>query len=265
MELTSLGYRTDLMMLAVQGAEIHDRGDHLVVRTAAQPTFHWGNFLLFADPPGATDADRWQHLFTAEFPDATHMTFGMDTTDGTSGDLSGFAAAGFTEDRSVVLTAHAVKLPPRPNTSARLRMLASDGDWAQAVDLWMAIDDAVEDPGHRLFVERRNDAMRALQETGHGGWFGAFTDGELVAGLGVYSDGSGIGRYQSVGTHPAFRNRGLAGTLVHHAGRYAITDLGVETLVIVADPDHVATRVYRSVGFDGTETQIGLARSGDTG
>ena len=261
MELTSLGYRTDLMMLAMQGGEIHDRGDHLVVRTPAQPTFHWGNFLLFADPPTAADTDRWQALFKAEFPDAGHMTFGLDTTDGTTGDLSGFVETGITAELSVVLTANDVHPPPRPNTEARLRMLASDYDWAQTVELRMAIDDTDDEPGHRLFVERKNAAMRALQEAGRGGWFGAFADGRMVGGLGVYTDGSGVARYQSVETHPDYRNRGLAGTLVHHAGRYALTDLDAETLVIVADPDYVASRIYRSVGFDGTETQIQLSRA----
>jgi len=139
-------------------------------------------------------------------------------------------------------------------------MLASDDDWIEAVELRMASDDGVDDPGHRLFVERKNDAMRALQDAGHGGWFGAFTDGRMVAALGIYTDGRGVGRYQSVETHAAYRNRGLAGTLVHHAGRYAATDLGVLTLVIVADPDYVASRIYRSLGFDGTETQIQLSR-----
>ena len=62
-------------------------------------------------------------------------------------------------------------------------------------------------------------------------------------------------------SHPDYRNRGLAGTLVHHAGRYALTDLDAETLVIVADPDYVGSRIYRSVGFDGTETQIQLSRA----
>jgi len=114
MDVTSLGYRTDLMMLALQGADILDRGDHLVVRTPEQPTFHWGNFLLlFADPPTTEDADRWQHLFVDEFPAAEHMTFGLDTTDGTTGDLSGFAAAGITAERSVVLTASGVHPPDR--------------------------------------------------------------------------------------------------------------------------------------------------------
>lgn len=261
MDVTSLGFRTDLMMLAMQGAAIVDQGDHLVVRTATQPTFHWGNFLLFADPPASADTARWQQLFRDEFPNATHMTFGLDTTDGTTGDLRGFAEAGIAAERSVVLTARVVHPPPRPDSESQSRMLATDDDWSQAVELRMTVD-AVEDvAGHLLFVERRSAAMRALQDGGRGGAFGAFIDDRLVCGLGVYTDGNGVASYQSVETRHGFRNRGLAGMLVAAAGRYALDELGARTLVIVADPEYVASRIYRSVGFDGTETQIQLSRS----
>jgi predicted GNAT family acetyltransferase len=61
-------------------------------------------------------------------------------------------------------------------------------------------------------------------------------------------------------THPDLRGRGLCGTLVHHAGRYGFDELGVHTLVMVADPDYLAIRIYHSVGFTGTETQLQAAR-----
>lgn len=256
----SLGYRTDLMMLALQGGDIVDRGDHLVVRTPAQPTFHWGNFLLFRDPPAVGDLARWRALSETEFPDAAHLVFGIDTVDGTTGDLTEFAAAGITVDRSTVLTATAIHEPTSANRQADLRMLASDDDWQQSIELRIAIDEKAGDEGHREFVERKTEAMRALQEAGHGGWFGAFVDDRMATGLGIYSDGSGIARYQSVETHPDFRNRGLAGTLVHAAGRYALGRLGARTLVIVAERDHPAERLYRSMGFAGSETQIQLSR-----
>ena len=47
----SLGFRSDLMLLALQGSTITREADHLVVRTPANPDFHWGNFLLFDRPP----------------------------------------------------------------------------------------------------------------------------------------------------------------------------------------------------------------------
>ena len=57
-------------------------------------------------------------------------------------------------------------------------------------------------------------------------------------------------------THPDARGRGLAGTLVHEVSRFGFDELGAETLVMVADPDYLAIRVYRSVGFADTETQL---------
>ena len=60
----------------------------------------------------------------------------------------------------------------------------------------------------------------------------------------------GLARFQSVETHPDFRGQGLAGTLVHEVSRYGFDQLGAHTLVMVADPDYLAIRVYRSVGFE---------------
>ena len=46
MQVTSLGFRTDLALRVLEGAEVTDRGDYLVVRSPDNPTFYWGNFLL---------------------------------------------------------------------------------------------------------------------------------------------------------------------------------------------------------------------------
>jgi predicted GNAT family acetyltransferase len=67
--------------------------------------------------------------------------------------------------------------------------------------------------------------------------------------------GDGLARYQNVETHPEHRGRGIAGTLVHRVATYAVEERGARTLVMVADPDYLAIRVYRSVGFRDTETQ----------
>ncbi len=61
-----------------------------------------------------------------------------------------------------------------------------------------------------------------------------------------------------MGTHPAARRQGLAGTLVWRAGQHALGELGARTLVIVADPTEAAIRVYRSVGFADHETQLSM-------
>ena len=61
-------------------------------------------------------------------------------------------------------------------------------------------------------------------------------------------------------THPAARRQGLAGTLVYQAGRYALAQLAARTLVIVAEPDQQAIRVYRSCGFEVAEDQVSFER-----
>jgi predicted GNAT family acetyltransferase len=85
-------------------------------------------------------------------------------------------------------------------------------------------------------------------------------DGGLVTQLGLVTASPGLARFQSVETHPDVRGRGLAGTLVHHASRYGFGGLGAQTLVMVADPEYVAIRVYRSVGFAVSENQLGVQR-----
>ncbi len=46
MQIRSLAYQTDLFFPRFDG-EVVDRGDYTVIRTPSNPTFHWGNFLLF--------------------------------------------------------------------------------------------------------------------------------------------------------------------------------------------------------------------------
>ena len=98
-----------------------------------------------------------------------------------------------------------------------------------------------------------------MTEAGTATWFGAFEGDRLVSSLGLVHDDE-LARYQSVGTLPAFRGRGLASALVERAGRHALDDLGVRRLVMVADPEYLAIRIYRALGFDDSETQVQLTR-----
>ena len=77
-----------------------------------------------------------------------------------------------------------------------------------------------------------------------------------MSSMGLFRASPGLCRFQDVKTHPDGRGQGLAGTLVHAIGRHGFAELGARTLVMVADPDYLAIRVYRSVGFDATETQL---------
>jgi RimJ/RimL family protein N-acetyltransferase len=261
--ISSLGFRSDLMLLALQGSDIEQRDGYLVVRTPTNPTFHWGNFLLLGDAPEPGSVRRWISAFRREFPGADHLALGVDGISGDAGQADELAAERLEAECSTVLSASAIRPPTTPNREAEFRMLDADtdADWDAALVLQEANFPSRYDDGE--FARRRLSGHRELQARGHGGWFGAFLGDRMVSGLGVFGDDSGLARYQNVDTHPDFRNRGLAGTLVHFAGQYVFEHLHARRLVIVADPDYTAITLYRALGFDGTETQVQLSRASE--
>ena len=255
MRVRSLGFRTDLMVLALGGSEIAARENHVVVRTPANPTYWWGNFILFAEPVAAGEVPIRRELFRNELPGAAHMAWGIDSTDGDAGAEDELVAAGFSVGRDTVLTTTELRPPPRP-TAATLRPLEGGGDWEQALELRMAW--AGGEGVTPEFLAAQVAQARELCERGRAVWYGAFEGDRLRSALGLVTD-CRLARYQTIETHPDARRRGLASALVHHAGRAAL-EQGTRTLVIVADPGYHAIGLYRSLGFDDTETQVQLTR-----
>ncbi len=263
MKLQSLGYRTDLIFANFNG-NVMDRGDHLVIRTPSNPTFYWGNFVIFESAPRAADTETWLETFRAEIPYAEHVAIGWDAQE--RGETGAFLDAGLTLEESVVMTAKAVHAPAKLNAQAVYRALETDEDYAQAVSLGEACNDDHEASGYRVFLERKFAAYKEMANAGLGAWFGAFLDGRMVCGMGLFTDAAPtdrIARFQKVETHPDFRRLGLCGTLVHRVGLYGLEHLRAETLVMVADPEYHAARIYESVGFRATEKQFGILKSGD--
>ncbi|MFI5694978.1 GNAT family N-acetyltransferase [Kribbella sp. NPDC051586] len=256
MDITSLGYRTDLLLLELSGSTFRDTGEYVVVRTPANPGFWWGNFLLYRTPFAPDDAKIRLDDFRREFPEAKHVAIGIDSVDGEIGAEDEVTAAGLEIDRSVVMTADRVVPPQRPNGEATYRFLAGDDDWEQLYHQSLATADMEVDAAYEDFTRRKLVAKRELVEAGHGKWFGAFDGARLQSSLGLMFDGKGLARFQNVQTSPEDRGRGLASTLVHHASTYGLTEGGARTLVMVADPDYLAIRIYRSVGFNDSETQL---------
>ena len=75
--------------------------------------------------------------------------------------------------------------------------------------------------------------------------------------MGVFATGM-LGRFQAVGTHPAYRRQGICGALVYQTGRYALEQMKLETLVMVADENYHAAKIYETIGFEPEEHQVGL-------
>ncbi len=260
MNIKSLGYRTDLIFPAFDG-EIIDRGDYLVIRTPTNPTFYWGNFLLFSQPPQEGGFRLWQDLFALEIgapPETQHQVFGWDSPEGEEGAIQPFLQAGFRFICDVVMTSSETRCPARPSDLVSIRTLKTDSDWEQAVENQVICrEPEFEEGEYRAYRKKQMDRHRNMAASGRGDWFGAFVDQQLVADLGLFHD-EGVGRFQSVETHPDFRRQGIAGTLIFRAGRQAKAEYDLHTLVIVAEQALSPARLYESLGFQPTEKQVGL-------
>ncbi len=274
MDGARLGFRSELIFHRFDG-EVIDRRDTCgaqVIRTPSNPTFFWGNFLLFERAPVAGDAARWPALFAqlieAHQARSTHRAFGW--MQDAPGEIDAFLAAGYTRNDTTVLHALRIAPAPPPKLAAQLRPFATEADWA----MQMRADVASRDPVHTEaaygeFCARRNARWRSMIAAGRGQWFGAFvSDGDreqLAASLGVFAeaqamDGERFARFQWVSTQPRYQGQGLCRALLAHAAQYARDSLHADRLVIVAAADEMPERLYRAVGFVPAGYQRGLQR-----
>jgi GNAT superfamily N-acetyltransferase len=260
MRISSLGWRTDVSLRQREGAQIEEHDDHLVIRTASNPAYRWGNFLLFHSPPGQRDAERWVRRFERAFPAAQYLALGIDSPSGELGAADELSAAGLAANVDTVLTAASLRAPRRVATGVEFRPTEGDDDWRKALELRVLTADTAT-PAYRQFVEREMAAIRNVCEQGHGAWFAAARDGELQASLGVFDASPGTARFQSVDTHPEHRRQGLASNLLYAAGEWARTELRATTLVIAADPNYFAIDIYRSLGFTEHDHKVSLSRA----
>ncbi len=233
------------------------------MRTPRNPTYWWGNYLLFDRAPREGDAAAWLAAFDREItqvqPASNHVAIGIEGD--TPFELPpDFAAAGLERLTLTTLTLTRDQLrapikPLEPEFSVRAAELpARIGALAE---LQVAIDEGEHDPaGYRVFREQALRRYAAMQDAGLGHQFAVFArtpHGERpVADCGLYRDGRGPGsvaRFQHVGTHPQWRRRGLCSALVHRVCRHGFEVMGAQTLVMVADPADVAIGIYESLGF----------------
>lgn len=108
------------------------------------------------------------------------------------------------------------------------------------------------------FYQTQMTRYRSMISNGRGLWFGAYIGNTMVASLGLFTSES-LGRYQVVTTHPDHQRQGICGTLVYKTAQYAFETLKLKTLVMVADENYHAAKIYESVGFKGTEKMIGVS------
>ncbi len=261
MEFRTLLYRTEAIIYR-HTSRIIERDGYRVIDTPDRRGWYWGNYLLFDAPPRVGDLDRWRGIFAREFddPKVQHMVFAWDDPNGDHGLIDPFLEAGFELERSVTLATSDVHPSPKHNDGIVVREVTLP----EELDQWSEI--SIDSGPPRFpretfsgFVRAWTDRYRRMSEAGAGTIYGAFMGDRLVGGLGLYFDGT-VGRFQRVCTALDARRRGVCGTLVYEASRRALESGRATTLVMVADEEYHAARIYESVGFRGVEHTVALVR-----
>lgn len=252
-KLKSLALITDLIFVKENG-EVLERENYLVVKTHSNPNFFWGNFLIFKNAPAQGDLNIWINLFKKEFTDTKiyHQAFAWDEE--VFGEIAQFEKAGFKFEKSVVLTAkkNQIKFPVKNNSRVEICPLKDISDWNSVIEMQTATN-----PEYKSFYEKQAISYKKMTDKKLGIWFGAYLNGKIVASLGLFTDGH-LGRFQIVSTHPEYQRQGICGTLVYKVSQYAFQKMNIDKLVMVADEDYHAAKVYESVGFVPTEKMYGL-------
>lgn len=261
MHIKSKGFLTNLIFSRFSGS-VTDKGSYTLIQTPSNPGYHWGNYIIFDRPPRRGDLKEWTHLFDREFPyyrEPHHYVFAWEPNQHSDGEYQEFLGAGFETDSAVVLTTEKLNPPPHLNKNVHVKKIMSDHEWNQVVELQnLCADPKYVNEYYCEFKQRQMDQYREMSKAGRGFWFGGYFGDKLVGDLGIFYE-DGIGRYQSVGTHPDHRRQGICGTLVYQTGRAALNEFGLQSLVMEADPDYHAARIYESVGFQRNEVNHSLS------
>jgi ribosomal protein S18 acetylase RimI-like enzyme len=237
-----------------------DRGDCWAIHSLANPNFFWGNLLIFDRPPRFGDADGWIRRFQLEFTDPRiyHITLAWQSRTGEIGDVREFVERGYLLESTAVLTARDVRKSPRHNDALMVRPLEGDPEWGEMLKIQMASAHShISTANWENFYRTQALRYQAMERAGLGCWYGGFLEGRLVAGLGIYHR-QGLGRFQTVSTHPDYQRRGFCQTLVYEASRSALASGLVRELVMCADPDYHAIRLYEAVGFQRCALEHGV-------
>ncbi len=269
--IKSLVWATDVDVLGPDHT-VARRDGYWAVHSPSNPTYWWGNLLLFDDAPGPGDGERWARLFAAEFarrPEVSHCTLAWDRTDGAAGDAEAeLVARGFELERSagLIATPERLRAHPRASRDCEVRALSplpgrDEELWEQVIALQLSQDAGENDERYHLqFLRARQRERRALFAAGgRGAWYVALLADTVVGSLGIVVTGARA-RYQTVDTAASHRRRGIASLLVYEAAQDALARQRIDHLVIVADPDYHAIGIYESLGFARAEQVVGALR-----
>ena len=160
-----LSWRTDIAVLVGSGSGSRS-SRHLVVRTPANPTYAWGNFVMVTDPATVDDAARWEAVFASCFPDAGHRAIGLPVGPADAS-RPGRRPGWRSSTRTCWSATRHWSGDPLPEGYA-VRPLSSDDDWERSRALRLAdLTDEQRTEPHRRRTSARHRGRRRLVGSGN--------------------------------------------------------------------------------------------------
>lgn len=261
MGLRSLCLASDVLVLRGQ-SHLEELDDRFILRSPKEPNFWFGNCVIFKVTTVDPDAQIAQ--FQADFPDARHVTLQWDVPNmPRRAAFDAFEALGYEVDISDVLVLNGALNRFAAPEGISIRPLTSDSDWTQATELQglTGMEDRDHGAEYLPYIKTRMEVCRAQVDTGFASWLGAFDGDTLAADLGIYADAR-TARFQAVETRASYRRRGICAALVTAGVEWAQAKHPDTKVVIVADPEANAGRIYRRCGFELTEQVISAYKGG---
>ncbi|PCJ17465.1 MAG: GNAT family N-acetyltransferase [Candidatus Cloacimonadota bacterium] len=259
MKIKSLGYRTDFIFNRFDGS-IEEKENYIVVKTKSNPNYFWGNLLLYKNPPQIGDLEKWKLDFHKEFtnPNIYHITLAWDSINGDVTCPKEFILDGFELDNSVVLVATEVIKPKKLNIDIEVRLIKTEEEFKKVIKIQTRCGGShLSRDSWESFYNVQMKQYKKMISQGLGNWFGAYLNKDLVGSLGIFNDKE-VGRFQIVSTDPKHQRKGICSTLVYKSAIFAFEKMKLTTLVMVADEEYHAAKIYESVGFKANQRQIGL-------
>ncbi len=238
--------------------DLRETTDYIVISDAGNPGFHYGNYIQLKEH-FAPDTKELEGIYRRELPhivDKYVFTANADIQQDNireSGLLGGLVASGYSVDAAFCLTA-TTAVPQHIINGYIIRPIVSDKDWMQATDNQLLCRDYM---GSGEFIIRRMATACKIISQKHGVWLGAFDGDRLIADLGLFwNRQKSLARFQMVGTHPDYRQQGIARQLIERA----VEDYQSPGLIFVIMASGRPQKIYEKCGFRPISSHVGFIK-----
>jgi GNAT superfamily N-acetyltransferase len=216
------------------------------VRNTKIPQKYYANHVERVTASSPDEIDRLIDRVNIEFEASSHRCFYVDRTTPPEFEawlvLEGYER---TDELVMLLTGDLLGIP----NPYEIRHVQSDDEWHAYLGLVEVLEREDAPPEGRRTAAQQEKFLATKQATCPPvRYWMAYLDGQPRAFFSSWTSSDGVGVVDDLFTHPDYRHRGLATTLIHHSISDC-RDQGAGPVVIVADASDTPKNMYAAMGF----------------